>query len=95
MTEPITIRGNDVPQRVEGTIEATVDGDIVVLSPKDYMYFGMDGSGVNIWEWIDGQRSVDDIVIGLIEQFQGDPDVIRADTLAYIESLVAAGLVQL
>jgi hypothetical protein len=86
-----------VPTRIIGSVDADVDGQRVVLSPKDFAYFGIEGSGAHVWDLIDGVRSVDDIVTALEAEFEapeGDSDgVIRAETLAFLDSLVAAGLV--
>jgi hypothetical protein len=85
-----------IPTRIIGSVDADVDGQRVVLSPKDFAYFGIEGSGAPVWDLIDGVRTVDDIVAALESEFEapGAPDgTIRAETLAFLDSLVAAGLV--
>jgi hypothetical protein len=78
--------------RVVGFVEADVDGERVLLSPKDFTYFGIEGSGVCVWDLIDGRRSVDGIISELVSSFAAPESAIRSDSLQFIDSLVAAGL---
>ena len=92
MSEPA---GSAVPRRVDRVVQAEVDGELVLLSPKDFAYFGTAGAGDRVWELVDGRRSVDEIVADLESRFGAEPGVIRAQTVAFIDALAAAGLVAL
>lgn len=81
------------PARVPGSVDAEVDGLRVVLSPKDYAYFGIEGSGAHVWDLIDGKRSTDDIVAALEVEFDAPAAAIREETLAFLDALAEAGLV--
>lgn len=81
-----------VLQRATGAVQATVDGDLVLMSPADFHYFGADGPGAVIWELIDGVRTWGEIVAALGERFDGDPAVIRAESEQFVTALRAAGL---
>ena len=83
-----------VLRRVSGAVEAEVDGDRILLSPKDFSYFGLQGTGAPVWDLIDGERSVGQIIEELEAQYEADAGVIRADTLEYLDALVASGLVE-
>ena len=83
-----------VLRRVSGAVEAEVDGDRILLSPKDFSYFGLQGTGAPVWDLIDGERSVGQIIAELEAQYEADSGVIRADTLEYLDALVASGLVE-
>lgn len=82
-----------VPTRVIGAVDAEVDGQRVVLSPRDFSYFGIEGSGAEVWDLIDGTRTVDTIVADLEQRFEAPEAAIRSETLAFLDALVAAGLV--
>ena len=58
-SEVPAIDGSTVPRRVVGAVEAEVDGELVLLSPADFGYFGAEGSGAEIWALVDGEHSVD------------------------------------
>ena len=83
-----------VLRRVTGAVEAEVDGDRILLSPKDFSYFGLQGTGAPVWDLIDGERSVGEIIAELEAQYEADAGVIRADTLEYLDALVASGLAE-
>jgi hypothetical protein len=78
--------------RATGAVQATVDGDLVLMSPADFHYFGADGTGPVIWDLIDGVRTWGEILQALGERFDGDPAVIRAESAQFVDALRAAGL---
>ncbi len=92
MRDSIVLSGSTVVRRCFGTVEAEVDGELVMLGPKDLGFFGAKGTGAAVWELVDGERDVDAIVAALEEQYEAAPGVIRTETLTYLEALVAAGL---
>lgn len=94
MADDIELTGTTVIRRATGAVQAEVDGELILLSPKDFGYFGAEGTGAQVWELVDGQRTVDDIVSELEQQYAADPGVIRAETLVYLEALVASGLAE-
>lgn len=65
----------------------------MLLSPKDFSYFGVAGSGAAVWDLIDGSRSIDDLVAELQSRFEADPGAIRIETIDFLLALEAAGLV--
>lgn len=81
-----------VLHRASGSVQATVDGDLVLMSPADFHYFGADGPGAAIWDLIDGERTWGEILQALGERFDGDPAVIRAESEQFVADLRAAGL---
>lgn len=84
-----------IPTRVVGAVEAEVDGERILLSPKDFSYFGLTGTGAPVWDLIDGARSVDTIIATLEGTFDAPDGQIRAETDEFIDALAAAGLVEL
>lgn len=80
--------------RAQGVVEAEVDGQRVLMSPKDFAYFGLVDTGAPVWDLIDGSRSIIEIVEILQVDYDGDPEQIRADVLDFVSGLGAAGLLQ-
>ena len=93
MAETFELHDQTVPRRVDGAIEAEVDGDLVLLSPHQLQYFAADGEGPEIWGLIDGERSFGEIVTTLEGRFDAPEGVIRSETATYLETLHAAGLI--
>lgn len=83
-----------IPTRTTGAVEAEVDGERVLLSPKDFSYFGLKGSGAPVWDLVNGDRSVDQILNELRDSYDAEPGVIEAETLEFIDALAAAGLIE-
>lgn len=82
-----------VPVREFGSVDAEVDGQRVVLSPRDFSYLGLEGSGAMVWDLIDGTRSIEQIVSELERRCEAPEGAIRADTLAFLEKLINVGLI--
>jgi hypothetical protein len=88
------IDGATVPSRATGSVQAEVDGELILLSPRDFGYFGAEGAGAEIWSLVDGERSVDVLVAELNARFEAPEDQIRADVIDFVTALVASGLVE-
>ena len=54
----------------------TIDDEVVIVNLSTGIYYSFDGVGVRLWEWIDGSRSVDDLIRLAHENFTGDEDSI-------------------
>lgn len=93
-TPDASLAGAQVPRRASGAVQAEVDGELILLSPKDFTYFGAQGTGAPVWELVDGERSIDTIVAELESRYEAEPGVIRTETLEYLDALVAAGLIE-
>jgi hypothetical protein len=83
-----------VPARKLGAVQAEVDGEVILLSPTDFSYFGATGTGGPVWELIDGERTVGRIISDLESAYDAPSGVIRAETIEFIEALEAAGLLE-
>ena len=82
-----------VPRRTPGVLSAEVDGDLVLMHPVDYAYFGLTGTGMAVWERIDGERSVQAIVDDLSSTYDGTAETIRRDVVDFLGGLTSARLV--
>ena len=92
--ETPTVDGTSVPRRVTGAVQAEVDGELILLSPRDFGYFGAEGAGAEIWSLVDGDRSVDALVAELSARFEAPEDQIRVDVVEFVTALVVSGLVE-
>ncbi len=92
--EQTHIADDAVPVRKTGAVQAEVDGEVILLSPTDFSYFGAAGTGGPVWELIDGERTVGAIVAELESSYDAPEGVIRNETLEFLEALEAAGLLE-
>ncbi len=75
-------------------LEATVDGDRVLMSGRDFAYFGLVDTGALVWDRIDGQTSFGDLVRALAAEFGADEAQVGHDVAEFVSALDAAGLLQ-
>jgi hypothetical protein len=86
ITADVTVR------RVEDVMTAPADDELVLLRAETNEYFGLDAVGARIWELLATPSSVDGMVPSLVTEFDVDAETCRADVLALVTRLVAAGL---
>lgn len=80
--------------KVEGSfVETEVDEELVLMRLSDGDFFSLEGTARAIWQAIDGTRGRDAIISLLSEEFGADSSVITPDIHAFLDDLVAAGLV--
>lgn len=75
------------PKQQDGVLAQEAHGKTVLLRVSDGGYYALDDVGAVIWELCDGSRTVDDLVTAVCAEFDGPPDVVRADVLAFVEDL--------
>lgn len=83
----VLVRSGDV-------LEATVDGDRVLMSGRDFAYFGLVATGAAVWDRIDGRTSLGDLVRALAAEFAADEAQVGRDVVDFVSALDAAGLLQ-
>ena len=71
----------------------TIDDEVVIVNLSTGIYYSFDGVGVRLWEWIDGGRSVDDLIRLAHENFTGDEDGIAQSIRSFLARLGEEGLV--
>lgn len=79
--------------RAPGAAGAEVDGEVVVLSPSDLRYHGLNESAAAVWDLLEQPSTAADLVDRLLEQFDVDRAECEADVGAHLAELVELGLV--
>jgi hypothetical protein len=75
-------------------LTAVVDGEVVMLDPRQGCYFGLDRSGTAIWELLAEPRSVADVCAALLDRYAVSPEECRSEVLFFLHELHDAGLVE-
>ena len=57
--------------------------------------FNVNKVGADIWEKIDGRRSVGDIINELIGEYSADPDRIERDVFSFLHDIAEAGIIEI
>jgi Coenzyme PQQ synthesis protein D (PqqD) len=82
------------PRRAAGVTYEVIEGQAVVLDPEGRELITLNAVGTQIWEHLDGQRRVTELVDELWPNFEGvSRDQFEADVVAYLDELADAGLV--
>ena len=70
-----------------------IEGEAVILSMESKVLRGLNPVGSRIWDLIDGQRSLEDIVGVIVQEFDVAPGQAAQDVEAFIRDLLDRGLV--
>ena len=79
----------------DAVIWRDLGGDVVILNVESGVYFGLDGSGGQIWRELVDHGSVEKAFEALKQQFDIGSDELRHDLDELVDQLVGKGLVQL
>jgi hypothetical protein len=83
---------DSVPVRHPAAVEAEVDSQRVLMSPGDYSYFGLAGTGAIVWDRLDGSVSLGELIESLAGEFDTDADRVSREVTEFVNALAAAGL---
>ncbi len=89
---PIT--PTSVMQRKPDLLTAEIDGEFVLMSLKDGLYFGLNDIGSDIWKRLAEPIEVRALCAALAADYNGDPALIERDVLELLEKLAARQLLE-
>ena len=69
--------------------------EVVVLNTDNNQYFGLEQVSGRIWQLLTVEQSVGQLVETLVQEFDVSKEQCLADTLVFLESAQARGLVQI
>ena len=82
--------------RVGGeTLHRSVGGETVLLNLRSGECLTLDDIGQRTWELLVDRGDREQVAAKLIEEFEGDPGVIRADLDEFLGELVDRGLIEI
>lgn len=79
--------------RVAGVVDAFVDDQLVVLSPKDFSYHALDPVGAKIWELLAEPRTFGSLIDTLVDHYRVDADSCRLDTSPFVNRMMEIGVI--
>ncbi len=71
------------------------DGELVVLSLEDGMYYGLNAVGARVWALIEEPLTVREVQARLVEEFRVDPERCSREVNELLTDLVGLRLVRL
>jgi len=78
----------------EGVLIRELQGESVLLNLDSETYFGLDDVGTRMWAALHATESVDAAHAALLAEFEVEPERLRADLAAFVETLAGAGLLR-
>lgn len=71
-----------------------IAGETVILGLSAGRYYGLDAVGARVWQLIQSPISVADVRRTIVREYDVDDARCEADLLKLLETMVAAGLVE-
>ncbi len=76
------------------SVHCELEGESIILSMKDGVYYGLNLVGHSIWQLIQEPRSIADVVARLLEEYDVEPEQCRQDLIELLRDLHKNGLVE-
>jgi ornithine carbamoyltransferase len=71
-----------------------VDDEMVLLDMNSENYFGLDGVGTAIWQAMQENETLKDVLEVLLEQYEVEKEVLKKDLFIFVERLKESGLIE-
>ena len=77
----------------EGVLIRELEGESVLLNLESESYFGLDGIGTRMLALLTDSDSIGAAYEKLLDEYEVDPDVLKADLCTFIDKLAESGLI--
>jgi len=71
-----------------------LQGEAVILNLKSEAYHGLNGVGSRIWSLIQVPRTIDEILVLLLQEYDVEMESCRRELFGFLHELEAAGLIE-
>ena len=72
-----------------------LDDESVILDLATESYFGLDDVGASMWAHVVATDSIEAACAALLNEYEVEPDQLRADMADFLEQLVEKGLLEI
>jgi hypothetical protein len=79
----------------EDVVWRDLDDEVVILDVVSNQYFGLSGAGSMMWRLLTENRTLDQIVVLVQEEFDADAKQLRTDLEALVKDLEGRGLLKI
>jgi len=81
-------------RRGSGVVTAEVDGEVVMMSVEQGLYYGLDDIGSDIWRRLEQPVEVGVLLDALSESYDADRSTIERDTLKLLDQLLQQRVIE-
>jgi hypothetical protein len=86
---------NSIPIPNPDILSRLIEDEAVLVMPKQGQVKVLNEVGAAIWELVDGNRSIQQIIEGVCAQFEVDYGNVETDTLNFITDLIDREIVEI
>jgi hypothetical protein len=76
-------------------VSVEVEGEAVILSLSDGVYYGLDPVGARVWQLMEQPRTVAELRDAVVAEWEVDAPTAERDLLELLADLAARGLVEI
>jgi hypothetical protein len=89
----MNINNDSIIAVMQDQVYINLEDEVVILSLKDGVYYGLNPVGAQIWNLIQEPRRVQEILEILLSQFEVEPKRCEEDVLKLLQELAIRGLI--
>ena len=89
------ISGSSVVVAAREQVSCDLAGEVAILDVKSGIYYGLNAVGARIWNLVQEPRTVDEIYVTILEEYDVEADGCRRDIVALLQELLAKELVEI
>jgi hypothetical protein len=75
-------------------VSVDVEGEAVILSLADGVYYGLDAVGARVWTLLEEPRTVGELRDAVVAEWEVDAPTAERDLLALLDALADRGLLE-
>lgn len=80
---------------LQDQVYTNLEDEVVILSLKDGVYYGLNPVGARVWNLLQEPRSVKEIGDILLAEFEVEPKRCEEDLMRLLQELASRGLIKL
>lgn len=89
------IESNYIPRKATNVLaETELDGEVVLMNIDTGSFHALKGTGLAIWQMIDGSRDLTTIKAEMRKRFDVDDATCSAEVDAFVQSVAKVGFVE-
>ncbi len=88
-----SIKTTDIIIRNPEMLFSKMDDEIVMMSIENNEYYGLGDSGTTIWELIEKETEVSEIIKHLQKKYDVDKEICKDDTITFLNELYEKNLI--
>jgi hypothetical protein len=85
---------SSIVKRLDGFVEAEVDGEIVALNIDRGTCYGLNKVGSRIWALLVEQKRIGDLCATLVSEYEVEPRTCEQQVLELLEQFLQEGIIE-